>query len=171
LFGYNGVGTREIASHEGVNKVTIYRRYPCKRDLNLAVLESELGKVHLRGDLFAAIAEAGEGRTALARTFELVAKILQHGPELLRIVQCGALEAGNDLDPLLRKYIGELVKVISSYLEPWGSRGQLRCAGDDALVFTCIAIVLNHLFLHRVFSCEGAGPENMFADYAESGVA
>jgi len=47
-FGYNGVSTREIASDAGVNEVTIYRHYPNKRNLYLAVLDSELAKVNLR---------------------------------------------------------------------------------------------------------------------------
>ena len=68
LSGYHGASTREIASVAGVNEVTIYRHYPRKRDLYLAVLESELAKVSLRGDLLAHIAEARDGRTVLSRT-------------------------------------------------------------------------------------------------------
>ena len=40
-FGYNGVSTREIASAADVNEVTIYRHYPRKRDLYIAVLGAE----------------------------------------------------------------------------------------------------------------------------------
>src|SRR5208337_5485636 len=75
-FGYNGVSTREIASAARVNEVTIFRHYPRKHDLYLAVMKSGLQQVHLRGDLLAGIAEARDGRMALARTSELVAKTL-----------------------------------------------------------------------------------------------
>ena len=50
-FGYNGVSTREIATSAEVNEVTIYRRYPRKRDLYAAVLSAELQRVHLRDPL------------------------------------------------------------------------------------------------------------------------
>ena len=52
-FGYNGVSTRDIASSAGVNEVTIYRHFPRKRDLYVAVLDAELQQVKLRGDLLA----------------------------------------------------------------------------------------------------------------------
>jgi AcrR family transcriptional regulator len=41
-FGYNGVSTRDVASAAQVNEVTVYRHFPHKHDLYLAVLESEL---------------------------------------------------------------------------------------------------------------------------------
>src|ERR1700691_765536 len=75
-FGYNGVSTRDIASGAGVNEVTIYRHYPRKRDLYLAVLDAELRQVKLRGDLLARIVEATDGRTALERAFELISATL-----------------------------------------------------------------------------------------------
>ena len=77
-FGYNGVSTRDIATGAGVNEVTIYRHYPRKRDLYVAVLDAELQQVKLRGDWLARIAEAQDARTALARTFELITATLSN---------------------------------------------------------------------------------------------
>jgi AcrR family transcriptional regulator len=167
-FGYNGVSTRDIASGAGVNEVTIYRKYPHKRDLYLAVLDAELQQVKLRGDLLSRIAEANNGRMVLARTFELIAATLLHRQELLRLVQFSALELGPDVDPLLRRHLGELVEVIAHYLEPWVSRGQLRCASAKTLVLSLIAIILSHRSLHRLFLSDGSGPEEMFKAYADS---
>lgn len=50
-FGCNGLSTREIAASAELNEVTIYRHFPRKRDLYLAVLRRELRLVYLRGDL------------------------------------------------------------------------------------------------------------------------
>ena len=166
-FGYNGVSTRDIASGAGVNEVTIYRHYPRKRDLYVAVLDSELQQVKLRGDLLAAIAEAGDARTAVARTFELIAATMMQRPELVRLVQFSALELSEDIDPLLRRHLGQLVEVIARYLEPWVERGKLRCQSAKSLVLSLIAIILSHGSLQRLFSGDGAGPESMFKAYME----
>jgi AcrR family transcriptional regulator len=166
-FGYNGVSTRDIAAKAEVNEVTIYRHYPRKRDLYLAVLDAELQHVKLRGDLLARIAEATDGRTVLARTFELIATTLLQRPDLLRLVQYSTLELGEDIDPLLRKHLGELVEVVAHYLQPWVERGALRASSAKALILALIALVLSHRPLRRIFTGEVISPQVLFEAYAE----
>ena len=165
-FGYNGVSTREIASAAEVNEVTIYRHYPRKRDLYVAVLGAELQRVQLRGELLTRLAEAQNGRTALTCTFELIVTTLQQ-PQLLRLLQYSALELGDDLDPLMRRHLGELVEVVARYLEPWIQRGELRCSNAKTLVLTLIAIVLSRGPLRRVFLGDAENLNSLFETYSE----
>jgi AcrR family transcriptional regulator len=166
-FGYNGVSTRDIASGAGVNEVTIYRHYPRKRDLYLAVVDAELQQVKLRGDLLTGIAEADNGRTALQRSLELIAATLMHRPQLLRLMQFSTLELGEDIDPMLRRHLGQLVEVVAHYLEPWAGRGELRGGNTKAVVLALIAIVVNYGPLHRLFLSEGSGIEAVFSAYSD----
>jgi AcrR family transcriptional regulator len=166
-FGYNGVSTRDIASGASVNEVTIYRHYPRKRDLYVAVLDAELQQVKLRGDLLARIAEADDGRSALERTFELISVTLMEKPDLSRLLQYSALDLGDDIDSLLRKHLGQLVEVVSHYIEPWVKRGELLNAKANAVVLALIAIVVNYRSLHRLFQSGGTGSEEMFEALAE----
>jgi AcrR family transcriptional regulator len=161
-FGYNGVSTRDIASTAHVNEVTVYRHYPRKRDLYVAAVESVLQRIHLRGDLLAGIAEAPDGRAALARTFDLLAQTLIHNPEVLRLMQYSALELNEDFDPLVRKHLGEIVEVIARYLEPWIQRGEVRCSNAKTAVLSLIGIVISHDTLQRMFLGEKLGSERMF---------
>ena len=166
-FGYNGVSTREIAASAEVNEVTIYRHFPRKRDLYLAVLSAELQRVHLRGELLARLAEAESGRMALACAFELISTTLMQQPQLLRLLGYSALELSEDLDPLLRRHLGEFVEVLARYLEPWIERGELRCASGKTLVLTLTAIVLSRGPLRRVFVGDAANLNSLFEAYAE----
>ncbi len=165
--GYNGVSTRDIASGAGVNEVTIYRHFPRKRDLYLAVLDAQLQQVKLRGNLLAFIAEATTGRIALERAFELIAETLMNKPELLRLLQFSTLELGEDIDPLLRKHLGQLVEVVAHYLEPWANSGEIRGANAKAVVLTLISIVVSYCSLHRLFLNGGSCPDAMFKAYAD----
>jgi AcrR family transcriptional regulator len=165
-FGYNGVSTRDVASAAQVNEVTVYRHYPRKHDLYLAVLESELQQLRFRGDLLAGIAEAPDGRTALVRTFELLTKTLMHRPEILRLLQYSALEMNESLDPLVRKHLGELIEVVARYLEPWIKNGELRGTNAKTVILTLAGIVISHNSLQRVFLGKELGPERMFEAYA-----
>ena len=165
-FGYNGVSTRDIASAAQVNEVTVYRHYPRKHDLYVAVLESELQQVYFRGDLLALIAEASDCRTVLERTFELLAKTLMHKPEILRLLQYSALDLNENFDPLVRRHLGELVEVLARYIEPWIKRGELRCTNAKTVILTLIGILISHNSLQRVFVGEALSPDGMFEAYA-----
>ena len=165
-FGYNGVSTRDIASGASVNEVTIYRHHPRKRDLYMAVLEAELKQVILRGDLLARVAEASDGKMALARTFELISATMTHRPEMIRLMQFSALELSNEFDPLARKHLNEFVEVMARYLEPWIEKGELRCANGKTLILTLVAIVASYSSIHRVFSAEGLDLYGMFDIYS-----
>jgi AcrR family transcriptional regulator len=162
LHGYNGVSTRQIASAALVNEVTIFRHYPRKHDLYLAVMKSGLRQLHIRGDLLTAIAEARDGQTALARTFDLIAKTLMEKPEILRLMQYSALELNVDFDPLVRRHLSEFVEVTARYLEPWIKKGELRCTSGKALIFTLVAIVTSYSSIQRVFTAEGLDSDGMF---------
>jgi len=150
-FGYNGVSTRDIAAEAGVNEVTIYRHHPRKRDLYMAVLETELRQVKLRGDLLARVAEAEDGKMALSRTVELIAATLTQPPQLLRLMQFSALDLGEDLSPLLRRHLGELVEVVARYLAPWAGDGRQAGPRAKAVVLAMISMVVSYGSLHRVF--------------------
>jgi len=165
-FGYNGVSTRDVASAAQVNEVTVYRHYPRKHDLYLAVLESELQQLRFRGDLLARIAEAPDGRTALVRAFELLTKTVMHRPEILRLLQYSALEMNENFDPLVRKHLGELIEVVARYLEPWIENGELLCTNAKTVILTLVGIVISHNSLQRVFLGNELGPERMFEAYA-----
>jgi len=166
-YGYYGVSTREIANAAQVNEVTVFRYYPHKHDLYVAVVKSGLEQLQLRGDLLNRIAEAGNSRMALVRTFELIEKTLMQRPELLRLLQYRALDLGEEFDPLVRAHLGELVVIVARYLEPWVRNGELQCKNTKIVVLALISIVISYGSLQRVFQGEEFSLTGMFESCAE----
>jgi AcrR family transcriptional regulator len=166
--GYNGVSTRDIASAASVNEVTVYRHYPRKRDLYMAVMDAELRRVSLRGDLLAKIAHATDARKALTYTFEVISSAVLREPALLRLVLYSSLELRTELDAMLRSYLGELVEVVTHYIEPWIARGELRCSNAKGLVFALIAIVGFYEPLYLSLSGDTDGLKVTFEAFAET---
>ncbi|WP_420238868.1 TetR/AcrR family transcriptional regulator [Telmatobacter bradus] len=167
-YGYNGVSTRDIASEASVNEVTIYRHFPRKRDLYIAVLDTELQQIKLRGDLLGRLADAPDARVALQRVFELISSSLLQRPDLLRLLQFSSLELGEEMDAMLRLYLGEPVELITRYLDPWLQRGELHCSSAKSLVLAQVSIVLSHGVLHRLFLRDDTGPDALFQSLCEA---
>jgi AcrR family transcriptional regulator len=165
-FGYHGVSTRVVALAAGVNEVTIYRHYPTKRDLYLAVLNSELQQICLRGDLLAHIVEAPDVRAALARTYDMILNTLTQREDLVRLLQYSALELGADLSPLMRRHLGELFEITAHYLQPWIERGELYPVNPKALVLNLVALVIGCNSFERLFSGESTDWRSMFELYS-----
>jgi hypothetical protein len=75
---------------------------------------------------------------------------------------------GEDLDRLVHRHLSQLVEVVVRYLEPWVSRGELRCPNAKVLVLLLIGIILSHQPLDRLFLGDGSGLRAMFEAFAES---
>jgi AcrR family transcriptional regulator len=166
-FGYNGTTTRKIAMAASVNEVTIYRHYVRKRDLYMATLAAELQGVTLPGDLLSRIAEAPDGRSALASALDAVLQTLEPKRRLLRLVQYGTLEVAQDFDPIFRYHASNFIEAVSSCLEPWVAKGDLRCSSAKSLTLTLLAIVLSHHYLSKTFDMHAESPQAMIRVYAD----
>jgi len=149
-YGYNGVSTRNIAVAADVNEVTIYRHYTRKRDLFLAVLESELRQVHLGGYQLARLSEAASCDDAVERTFEWMATTFTQRPDLARLLIFGALELDDDLPSLLQKHLGELIEVVARYIGPWLGKDGKESADARTLIVAMAALFFaGHLLPQR----------------------
>lgn len=140
--GYNGASTRTIARLAEVNEVTIYRYFPRKRDLFLAALESELSRINAQTDLPAQLANAPSARAALNTILLAINDTARRQPAVLRLVQFGALELGENLGPIYRKHLGELLDTSVLQLQRWVDLGHMRCRDPRMLIAALAATVV-----------------------------
>jgi AcrR family transcriptional regulator len=120
------VGVREIAAKAGVGVATIYRHFPTRADLIIAVYRHQVEACAAAGP--AMLAEGGSPHAALGRWVHLFVDFLvtKHG-------LAHALRSDDAAFHRLHAYfIERLVPVCAELLEAAGAAGEIR-PGEDAL--------------------------------------
>ena len=79
--GFNGITTRDIAHSANVSEGNIFRYFPSKRDLFIAAIDSELGKLSVRAEVLAEGADVEDSRVALRTLFELITDTVVTQPD------------------------------------------------------------------------------------------
>jgi AcrR family transcriptional regulator len=152
--GYNGVSTRDIASIAQVNEITIYRHFPRKLDLYLAVLERGLQQMCLEHGKLTELASAPNRDHALKCAAEVIHTTLTRRPDLTRLLQLSVLDVQTEVESVVRKYMNEVVEVLSHHLRRCSNDGEPTHADPTALVLALFANIFYHQTLHRYFASE-----------------
>lgn len=152
--GFSGASTRDIARLAAVNDATVYRHFSSKKNLFAAVLEAELQKLRVRGNLLLHVANTEDLRPALRIIFELLTEALAGQPRLLRLLHFSVLEFGCTLQPLYHKYLGELLDGAAVYLGCSQQRDALLCGDPRAMVVAFAATVIGLQTLYPLFGGE-----------------
>jgi len=164
--GFNGTVTHDISHLAGVNESTLFRHFPGKLELYLTALESRLERVHPTQDCVAQIQNAADSRMALEKTFQAIADAFAKDSFLHRLVQFGMLELPEQVAPLLRRHLHELIEIASHYLAPWveGSPTNLE---SKTIVLTFLATIVNYQVVAKAFQTDLAHPLDTFRLCAE----
>ena len=140
--GFNGVTTRDIAQSANVSEGNIFRYFPSKRELFIAAIDFELGKLQVRAELLDRIAESGDSRKALRSLFEMITETVVKQPELVRLLHFGALEFGPDLEPVYRKHLDGLIAASAKNFEKWSQNYGFRDLSARVTVLSFVATVV-----------------------------
>ena len=97
------VSVDEIARRAGVGHATVFRRFPTKDDLMLAVIERRVGEIHAILDEELASPDPGE---AFYRFIWRISELHMEAPGLHECVaRCGDKPGADELDPLAERLI------------------------------------------------------------------
>lgn len=172
--GYNGITTKDIAQSASVSESNIFRYFPSKRDLFIAAVDSELGKLSVRAEVLARIANAEDPRLALRTLFELITDTVVNRPELVRLLHFSALEFGPDMDsdiePLYRRHLDAIVAVSAKKFKEWSQNYGFRDLSARVTILSFVATVVLLQNFYSVFTgtiLPFPSVESAAAEYAE----
>ena len=144
LFDYGGMTIEDVAHRAGVNKTTVYRKWPTKSALVMAALTSVF-------ELFAVGPSAGDLRSDLRRiAHQLIAFTLSsEGKSLLRLRLLQHPEP--ELAEIAKQLRARSIKQILNVLKPALARGEIAAGVDVRLLLDMLWGVL---FAKLVFNME-----------------
>jgi AcrR family transcriptional regulator len=149
--GYEGLSVEGIATRAGVSKATIYRRWPSKKDLLVAAIESLLEELqvpdtgNVRGDLTSVVRQA--------RRFLTESKA---GDVLPRMV--GELASGSELgSTYMEKVMAPRLQALVHVISVGKVQGDLREDLDELLAVA--SIIGTMMFLRITGSLEQQGDD------------
>jgi AcrR family transcriptional regulator len=145
--GFNGVTTRDIAQSANVSEGNIFRYFPSKRDLFMAAIDFELGKLRARTQALEQGASADDSRAALRRLFELITQTVVSEPGLVRLLHFSVLEFGAEMEPVYRKHLDAILAASATNLEQWSQNYGLRNVSARVTVLSFVAtVVMSQLY-------------------------
>jgi AcrR family transcriptional regulator len=131
--GYASLSVEAVAAAAGVAKTTLYRRYPTKRDLVIAALES--------GTAFVAPLDAADTRAALAAFVrQAIAAMVDSGA--IRILGSLLVEERREpelLDVFRKRLLEPRRALVVAMIQRGVERGELRRDVDPLIVTEMIA--------------------------------
>jgi AcrR family transcriptional regulator len=140
--GFSGVTTKDIAQCANVSEGNIFRYFPTKRDLFVACIDSELGKLSIRADVLARLANAEDPRSALRALFELITDTVVRQPELVRLLHYSALEFGPQMESVYRRHLDAIVTAAAENFKQWSQDYGFRDLDAGVTVMSFVATVI-----------------------------
>lgn len=154
LFDYGGMNIEDVAHRAGVNKTTVYRKWPTKSALVMAALTSVF-------ELFAVGPSAGDLRSDLRRIAQqLIAFTLSsEGKSLLRLRLVQHPEP--ELAEIAKQLRARSIKQILNVLKPALARGEIAAGVDIRLLLDMLWGVLFAKLMFNMESIDSATLERI----------
>jgi AcrR family transcriptional regulator len=167
--GFHGVTTRDIAQGANVSEGNIFRYFPSKRDLFVAAIDFELGKLSVRSEALDRIGNVEDSRDALRALFALITETVVKRPGLVRLLHFSVLEFGAELEPVYRRHLDAMIAASAKNFDRWSRNSGLRNLNAPVTVLSFVAtvVLLQHYPVFTGAELPFASVESAAAAYAE----
>ncbi len=159
--GFRGTSTRDIASLAQVNEVTIFRHYRNKRELFRVTVETQLQDLKIQEDLGLRLASTEDPSSAFCLVLNSIARTFADKPNLVRLIQFGLLEFGQEFQSMCRSYLGQWLYFLAQRLDTSAGGRDFGDLDSQLMILAFAANTLNmetfHLFSTQKLSTEEFG--------------
>jgi len=147
--GYADVSTRQLSAEAGVSEVTLFRHFPSKRDLFLAVQKDRLHRPSL--EYMSAHSFIGQWHTDLSRFSGILKQYVEENKDLLSMLLKDSERCCSELFEY-NSFLETLAGLCSDYMEKfWVQKDREKAESlSQSLICALLGIYLNHYILKMV---------------------
>lgn len=156
--GFNGTTTREVAARVGLTEAALYRYFPSKEAMYVAILDERMAA----SDLLAPIeplAAAGDDRAVFTELALTLLRSVEADPSILRLLLYSALEGHRMAERFQEGRIRRLRDFLSQYLTRRMREGAFRDLDPALGARAFIGMVVDHLIARQVFGQRDVYPQ------------
>ena len=148
--GFKGTTTREISQKVGISEAAIFRYFPTKDDLYMAIIEERVGQEE---DL--SFPEEAVKRNDDVKVFEALADYImeknEDDPAFLRLLLFSILEEHRLSDMFFQTHIKKKVLFLADYIERRVAEGAFRKVSPFIVARGFLGMIVQYMMSQEVF--------------------
>ncbi|MBW6415142.1 TetR/AcrR family transcriptional regulator [Candidatus Methylacidiphilum fumarolicum] len=153
--GFAGTTTRNIAQYANVNEALIYRYYPTKKDLYLAIIRSKIDQLNVLKENLENPEQNREGVPGFLKQIatQLFSSVKEDS-DFLRLLYFSALEHHELSKMFCECFVVELRKKLENYVSMLMDRNIFKALNPYLVSVAFIGIISHYLVANTLFELE-----------------
>ncbi len=156
--GFRGTTTRDIAAAVGITEAALYRHYPSKEAIYVALLDERMAAPEVISAL-EPFARASDDRQVFERLALAILRSVEADPSLLRLLLYSALEGHGLARPFYEARMRRLREFLTRYITRRARDGAFRGHDPVLAARAFVGMIVDHLIIRQVFDQRDAYPQ------------
>jgi AcrR family transcriptional regulator len=157
--GFRGTTTRDVAAAVGITEAALYRYFPSKEAVYVALLDERMAVPEVMATL-EPFARAGDDQQVFMRLARAILESVEADPSFLRLLLYSALEGHELARPFYEARMRRLREFLTRYIARRTREGAFRGHEPVLAARAFLGMVVDHLIIRQVFGQKDAYPQS-----------
>jgi len=156
--GFRGTTTRDVAAAVGITEAALYRYFPSKEAMYVALLDERMAVPETIAAL-EPVARVGDDRQVFMRLARAILESVEADPSFLRLLLYSALEGHELARPFYEARMRRLREFLTRYITRRTREGAFRGHDPVLAARAFLGMVVDHLIIRQVFGQRDVYPQ------------
>lgn len=156
--GFRGTTTRDIAAAVGITEAALYRYFPSKEAIYVALLDERMTVPEIVATL-EPFARAGDDQQVFMLLARAILESVEADPSFLRLLLYSALEGHELARPFYETRMRKLREFLTRYITRRTREGAFRGHDPVLAARAFLGMVVDHLIIRQVFGQKDVYPQ------------